>query len=341
MVEVTADRTRPHYRGGMLSQEKLVARRDNLKRKHRESVKRVEELSREQEQLSAELGAELGGISAQAEVLDTLQQAEPDSGLVALLTRAFARRRVILQRRSVAEDLLRRYEATSQSLRRAAAFTDELQRCALEIQQQVDALHREAVDAVQNRTLAAQAVLALEDSIAELEDGTSGDPEKERKLDALRFRQRSETLALELFAASDKLARAELPAARSLRDTVQDLHQEMARFVLGAESAVNATGRQIQALGMAADAHLVVHELKASMADLDEAMAATQRYVAQAQHLLAHVLPDLNAQIETRAAVDGLLLVDDLDAISREKSRDLADRALRDAALAEVEALAE
>ncbi len=341
MAEMTADRTRPHYRGGTLSQEGLVKRREALQKRHVASVKRVAELSREQSELSEELGEELGGIRAQAEVLEALEQTQPDTGLVALLTRAFARRRAILQRRSVAEDLLRRYEGTSQCLRRAAAFTDELQRCALELQQQVDALHREAAGAVRNRTLAARAVLALEETIAELEAAASEDPEGERKLDELRFRQRTETLALELFTAADRLSRSELPAARALRDTVMELHEEMARFVLGAESAVNTAGRQIQALGMAADAHLVVQELQTSMADLDEAMQATQRYVAQAQHLLTNVLPDLNARIETRAEADSILFVDDLDAISREKSRQLADRALRDAARAEVESLTE
>ncbi|MDP7112419.1 MAG: hypothetical protein QGH45_10660 [Myxococcota bacterium] len=81
-----------------------------------------------------------------------------------------ARRRAILQRRSVAEGLLQRYETASQCLRRASAFSDELRLCALELQQQVDELHAELAKSEDNRLRAAEAVVSLDDAIAALEE---------------------------------------------------------------------------------------------------------------------------------------------------------------------------
>jgi hypothetical protein len=336
-----AERRRPHYQGGTPSQAALLERRKALRTKYQRSMAQVTDLARSQRELSTELGNELSQIRAQADLLDDLDLREAESGLLAALTRAFARRRAILQRRSVAEGLLQRYETASQCLRRASAFSDELRLCALELQQQVDELHAELAKSEDNRLRAAEAVVSLDDAIAEMEDGPTAidDGTRARKLDEYQFRQRSEALALELFQAAEELTRGELPPARALRDTVVELHEEMARFVLGAESAINTAGRRIQALGMAADAPTVVAELQTSMAELGAAMEATERYVEQAQHLLTHVLPELNAEMAARAKTDNDLLVDDLDAISRERSRALAEQALKDAARAEVESV--
>ncbi len=341
MVEVTATKRRPHYEGGTPSQSALLERRKALRTRHQRSMAQVTDLARSQQELSAELGNELTQMRTQAGQLDELEQRAAETGLLAALTRAFARRRAILQRRSVAEGLLRRYETASQCLRRASAFSDELRLCALELQEQVDELHAELERSERNRLRAAEAVVALDDAIAEIEPPPGGGEEqtRERRFDELQFRQRSEALALELFQAADDLLGQELPPARALRDTVMELHEEMARFVLGAESAINTAGRRIQALGMAADAPMVVAELQTSMAELGAAMEATEHYVEQAQHLLTHVLPELNAEMAARTRTDNDILVDDLDSISRERSRALAEQALKDAARAEVESV--
>ncbi len=341
MVEALASRRRPQYEGGTLSQSELLERRKALRGKVQRSMAQVTGLAQDQEELSAELGEELKQIRSQAEQLDDLDQQATESGLLAALTRAFARRRTILQRRSVAEGLLRRYETASQCLRRASAFSDELRLCALELQEQVDELHGELQCNERNRILAAEAVVALDEAIDDVEDGDEelAGQARERRLDELRFRQRSEALAMELFQAAEEFQRQELPPARALRDTVMQLHEEMARFVLGAESSINTAGRRIQALGMAADAPTVVTELQTSMAELGAAMEATERYVEQAQHLLTTVLPELNAEMAARTQTDSDQLVDDLEALDRERSRALADQALKDAANAEIDSV--
>ena len=116
-----------------------------------------------------------------------------------------------------------------------------------------------------------------------------------------------------------------------------ELHEGMAGYVMQAGSAVDAAGRKIQALGMAADAPVVVGELQESLAQLGSAMEVTQSYVEQTQQLLNRVLPDLSSRVADEIENRNLLLTSTLEDVSRERARVMADRALRDAADAEVE----
>ena len=92
---------------------------------------------------------------------------------------------------------------------------------------------------------------------------------------------------------------------------------------------------------MAADAATVVAELQESMAQLDVAMTETTRYLAQADDLLTRVLPDLNAQLSANAGVRQLSFEADLNNLSRERAKTLADKALRHAADAEIDAISD
>ena len=339
--ELTPTR-KPKYEGGEPSQVALVEKKEELQRGNNRSMQRVGDLARTQDELNRELGGELAVIQDHAEELDQLETQAAQSGIMAALARTFSRRRMILQRRSVAEGLLSRYEAASRCLRRASAFSDELRLCALEMQQQVEQIHEDASTSARNGQRAAEQVMVLERALEQLDEGgqdvdqLTADARAQRR-DELEFLQRSTTLQLELFQARVEMLHTELGPARALRDTVMELHGEMARFALNASSSLDTAGRRIQALGAAADTPTVIAELQESLGDLGKAMISTEQYVQQAQHLLTTVLPDLNAKLEAGARTDSLALVDDLDEIDRERSRELADRALRDAAKDEVD----
>ncbi|MEL7416335.1 MAG: hypothetical protein AAGJ92_10670, partial [Pseudomonadota bacterium] len=57
---------------------------------------------------------------------------------------------------------------------------------------------------------------------------------------------------LELFKAAVGLCRQHIPPARALRDTVLQLHEEMAQYVLSATHTVNAAAMQRNALAFQA-----------------------------------------------------------------------------------------
>jgi len=327
----------PRYESQHPSQARLLERQGELRQRNQRALVRVDELVRSQQDLSRSLGSELKDMQAQGAQLDALEARDQDIGVLASLMRSFNRRKRLLERHSVAEDLLERYQGVSQSLARASAFSDELQLCALELQEGVQQLHEEIARAARDRRRGAQLVLDLDQAIQELESAGCGDVQEAAQLDQMQFEQRSATLRVELHQAQVELLGQELLPAKALRDTMLSLHEEMAAFVLRASSTVNSAGRRIQALGVAADAPAVVAELQQSLLELGTAMQATEQYVEQAQDLLVRVLPDLSAQLAGQGAVEDLALTSDLRQISRERARALADQALRRAAEDEVE----
>lgn len=321
------------------SQAALARRRDEVQARQVEGLATVQRLVHQQREVSTALQAELAQMRQGGEVLDEIEARSRETGLLAALTRQLSRRRTMLERRSVTEGLLSRYQAASLQLRKATAFTDELRLCAADLQQQVDELHQELATSTRLEREGAQRVRAQEAEVAGIEAGAAGvdGDERQRRLDRLTFALRNEAVDLELHIARARLCRQHLEPARQLRDTVLSLHEDMARFVSAATATLDSAGRRIQALGMAADAPVVVAELQQSLAELGQAMEATEDHVRQSQALLTEVLPALSRRLEAQGEVEGQVLTGALELVSRERARALADQALREAAEAEVD----
>ncbi len=323
--------------GEQPSQAALQERRVELRQSSRIAIERADGMLRSQQTISEELGQQLGQLREQGEQLHDLEQRDQESGLLAQLVRSINRRQRTLERRSAAEGLLERYQAVSAQLGRAAAFTDELQLCALELQSSVETLHAEIETAQRTGRSCAGRLQQLTRTLDDIEQASEPVAGRAGLVDKLGFELQHETLRIELFEAQARLLGEELEPARALRDTMLELYREMSAFVRAARSNADSAGRRIQALGLAADAPLVVAELQSSLEELGSAMRATEDYVSQTQRLLVDVLPGLSAQLEARVSTDGELLSDDLGQVSRERARATADRALRRAAEAEVD----
>jgi hypothetical protein len=316
----------------------LQRRRDEIHARHQDALSTVERLVETQNQLGKALDTELTNLKQHEAQLHELEAHEGQDTMLAGLLRRFTNRRAILGRKSVAEGLLRQYELASVRLRQASAFSDELRLTALEMQDQVDQLHGSRVEAAGNQRLCAERILQLERDLQAAEQSPGPEAERARRVDQLTFELRTETLNLELFKAAERLSQESLSPSRALRDTVMELHEGMAGYVLNAGGAVDSAGRRIQALGMAADAPTVVAELQESLTDLSTAMDVTQAYVEQTQLLLTEVLPDLSSGIRHELETRSLLLTSELGDVSREVARSLADQKLKEHAEAEVEA---
>ena len=301
-------------------------------------MERVNTLVRTQHQLGGQLAEGLTTLQGRSEELKRLQ--EEDSGLLATLVRPFTARRSALARKSVTEELLAVYEKTGVRLREATAFADELRLCALELQQEVDRLHRDLGHALHNEQVAARRVLEAEEGLDALAEDASLDPAtRERRMDRFTFDLKTEAVQLELYQVAASQCRQHIEPARALRDTVLQLHEDMARYVIKATHTVNASGRRIQGLGMMADAPLVVHELQESLDELANAMQATEAYIQSSRKLVEEVLPDLTADLDAQDEVEIAHLTSSLEQVDRARAHNLAEQALRDAAEAEIDEL--
>ena len=330
---------RREYLGEKLTHARLHRRREEIQERHGQAIAQVNTMLETQKAIGEELGTGLATLKMQGEELDRLRNTESDTSLLSSLVRPFTSRRTALARRSVAEGLLTHYEKTSTRLREATAFSDELKLCALEMQQEVDRLHRELGQALHNQRLAAQGILECEAGLGEVDQLELTREQRERRKDRYTFDLRTESVALELFKSSAAQCRQHLDPARALRDTVLQLHEDMAQYVLSATHTVNAAGRRIQGLGMMADAPIVVQELQESLDELNQAMEATQQYIEHSRKLIEEVLPDLSAKIDAESETDVAHLVGSLDAVDRARTRQLAEQALREAAESEIDQL--
>jgi len=321
--------------GGPPTPAQFDAQRRALQARSRETLATVDGLSRQHAEVGAELSGDLAELSRRGRGVGALQRL-PDPGLLAGLLRRLTARRDTLARRSATAALVAQYEDVQVALRRATALADDLAVCAADLQGQVDALHVARADALADAKTVAGRVVAME---AALDDLVPADPETPRQRDRLSFALTQGSGHLDLLNAVAALCGEQLGGARRLRDTVQTLHADTARFVVRAAGTVNEAGRTIQAVGVAADAPMVVGELQAALDRLDEALADSGAVLDQSRHLLTEVLPELTARLETRQEVRRDALTADLDAASRERAHTLAERTLREAAAAEVDAL--
>ncbi|TVQ90121.1 MAG: hypothetical protein EA397_14320 [Deltaproteobacteria bacterium] len=315
------------------SPEELVARRQRAKEQRKSALATVQRLADSQANIGQELRSELEALQRQGHELEELEATQP--GLIDGLLRRITGRRLVLERRSATDALVRRYEAVSTRLRTAAAFADELRLASLQLHEEVQSLHKERAAANQSVESAARRVLEIEQQIRAHE---AGEP-CAATLDDLQFEHRYQSQAMQVGRAAAKLIAAEIPVAQQLRGTVQDLHEEMQHFVLSATTIVDGAGRRIQALGAAADAPIVVGELQQSLTELGEAMRATEIYLEHVGELVAHKLPDLSARLQAEAESNNAGTQADLEHLDRVKARAEAERALREAAAREVEEL--
>jgi hypothetical protein len=300
-------------------------------------VVKVGELLDTQKRVGGELSNGLQVLAQQRTELDEIDRRDQSIGLFATLVRPLVGRRNALSRRSIAVGLLERYEHVSVRLREATAFSDDLKLCALELQAEVDALHRDLQHAVNQEHLAAARILDLEAGLEELEvDAALSVEQRDRMRHRYTFDLRTESVSLSLYGAAAELCRQHLEPARSLRDTVLRLHEEMAGYVLSASHTVNAAGRRIGALGVLADAPAVVGELQQSLDALGLAIEATTQWIERSQKFIADVLPELSLKLRAEAEATEQALQLELQARDREHTRKEAERALRHAAEAEV-----
>ncbi len=320
------------------SVQELAALRLRLDERHESTLDRVGSLVTRQKDLTSTIAGELGGIQRDGDALKRLESDEDSSGsLLTSITRRLGRRSRMLERRTVAVRLHEQYTEVHTTLRKASAFADELRLCAVEIAQEVDRLHGDVEASL-------QAAVEVEERIAEIEEELGRLAEEDsavnlRRIDQLTFERSDLQTAVSLHEAKARLCANEVEPARRLRETVQSLHSEMAQYVLHASASIEGSGRHIQAMGLLADAPVVVSELQAGLDQLALARTATEAYLDQAHEMLTRVLPELSEHIRLSGSKAAIELEEGLTAIEQARSEAATDSDLRAAALAEVELL--
>lgn len=215
---------------------------------------------------------------------------------------------------SVEEVLRRQYEASLLRVKEAAELADRLAVAESDLHDEVERLNTRIIDAARNEGLAADYILALqrERDRLQLELDTAMPEEAakvrehERTLDRIRRVLADHSVRLQLYhTAEGRLSRLK-DSTRLLIETIQNLRSDITQYVTAASEKLDLVAGQIRAIGTAADASVVVLEMKRSLDAMTEALDQTTRFVADTQlyfrQSLPHLLEDLHVYDEqTRA----------------------------------------
>lgn len=196
----------------------------------------------------------------------------------------------ILTHRSVEEILREQYELSARRAKEAAEFVDRLEAAKVGLWDEIDRLNRKIVESAQNEELAVERIRALEALKVRLEvelaalDISSADGRQAQALLDRTHRQLSQhATKLKLYAtAENRLAKLQ-KNTRQLSETIGHLQSDIVVYVTAATEKLDLISGQIQAIGVAADASVVMFELQHSLKAMTESINHATRFVSETQ----------------------------------------------------------
>jgi hypothetical protein len=234
------------------------------------------------------LAREMGRLK---ELSDQMGKDKAQPGRLArLMARLFGRGKQQLEHRSIEELLRGQYELSSVRLKEAAELVDRLEAAKQELYDEVERLNRKIIESATNEETAAVTVEKLRLLKQELDlrvariDPSSSDGRKlQSELDLVRRRLAEHTTRLRLYGTAEERLNGLKGNTWKLAEVIGYLQADISRYVTAASEKLDLIAGQIQAIGAAADASLVLLELKHSIESMTESVQQTTRFVAETQ----------------------------------------------------------
>lgn len=276
-----------HYSGEGISVRRLEETIHLERSRQNEQVERLDKMRSRNGELQSALSEEVGKLRKISEELSSHRQQSAWQGFLSKLP--FFKERQ-LSRKSIEELLRRQYEVSAIRVKEAAEFADRLDAAKADLYDEIDRLNGKIIDYAQNEKDAAAAVLELSDAKTELEGkkalaepGSLEVREIQAELDKVRRALGEHSAMLKLFStAEDRLVRLQ-DNTRMLAQTISQLQSDISLYVTVASEKLDLIAGQIQAIGAAADASMVMLELKQSLEAMTESVNHTTRFVSETQ----------------------------------------------------------
>lgn len=206
---------------------------------------------------------------------------------------------------SIEELLRRQYELSALRVKEAAEFADRLDLAKADLFDEIERLNQKIIDYARNEKVAARNVLDLSELMTQLEgqqalgelDGLEA-RELQAEQDRVRRALSEHSSMLKLFtAAEDRLAKLQ-NNTRQLAQTIAQLQSDISIYVTIASEKLDLVAGQIQAIGTAADASVVMIELKQSLEAMTESINHTTRFVSETQAYFRENVDDMINDLE-------------------------------------------
>ncbi len=254
-------------------------------------------------------GALTQEVARLGEMTDRLreQRERAPSAWQALLARLPWRRQGALNTQSVEALLRAQYEQSALRVKEAADYADRLDVARADLYDEIERLHQKIIDYAREEQTTRQRVVALSSFKAKLElrlaqaERGVGQRELQAELDRARRALAEDAARLRLCdTAEERLVRLQ-DNTRLLAQTIGQLQSDILTYVTVASEQLDLVAGQIQAIGAAADAALVVMELRQSLSAMTEALNHTTRFVSQTQ---AYFHQDVDAMVRDLSLYD-------------------------------------
>lgn len=214
-------------------------------------------------------------------------------------------RRLSITRRSIEELLRQQYEISSLRVKEAAEFADKLKAAQTDLYEEIQRLNVKIVESATNEETAADYVLELnalkeelEAAQAQLDSGSAEARGMQADIDRSRQRLSETSTELQLYhTAEERLSRLK-ENTRMLAETIGNLFSDITQYVTAASEKLDLVAGQIQAIGTAADASVVMLEMKKSLDVLTESMNQTTQFVSETQMYFRQNLDKLMEELE-------------------------------------------
>jgi len=196
----------------------------------------------------------------------------------------------IITRKSIEKLLREQYEISSRRLKEASEFADRLKASKKDLYDEIDRLNQKIVESSKNEEKAAERVMELsrlkEDLEVELEAAeisSTRHRELQMRLDRVRRKLAEHSTKLKLYTSAEERLAELQENTRQLSRTIANLQQDITAFVTAASEKLDLVAGQIQAIGAAADASVVMLELKNSLDAMTESVNHTTQFVSETQ----------------------------------------------------------
>ncbi len=244
---------------------------------------------------------------------------------------------IAISQRSIEELLKQQYQISARRVKEAAEYVDTLKKSEQDLYEEIDRINGKIVEAATNEAAAADHVLELKQLIdeidAEIQTVQAGSVEArdlEAKQDKARAQLAKHSANLQLYsAAEDRYANLKTNT-RKLVQTIRNLGQDIGQYTTAASIKLDMASAQIQAIGTAADASVVMLELKKSLDVMTESMNATTQFVSDTQVFFRKNLDNLITELDTFDENTSKLLDDNLE-FSKQIEDERIERAIEKA----------
>ena len=279
------------YLGGELTVQDLESTIHSERQLQDQQVSELNALHDRNTELQSSLGEELDKLR---DLSDHLERERERSGFISSLRGLFASmpwfEGRIITKNSIEEMLRAQYEVSAVRVREAAEFADRLEVAQVNLYDEIERLNERIVESAKNEEIATARIEQLERAKAALEEAkqkAEAESSEARQIqghidEATRLLAKHAGL-LKLYSTAEKRLERLIDNTRQLAETISYLRNDITLYVTAASEKLDVIAGQIQAIGAAADASVVMLEMKHSLEALTEAVNETSRFVTETQ----------------------------------------------------------